>query len=180
MYTRKGDTGDTDTGMGARVRKGSRFVELEGTIDEFNSFLGLAATTVKWDDMREDLGRIQFEVFTLGEHIIMHGKGRTLSHDNTVWLEERVEHYRKEIGPIRLFVIPGGSQESAALHVARTVCRRLERIIVSLADELEISPEVLSYINRTSSVLFMMAIAANRRQSVKEKVWELRRGSRDE
>lgn len=178
MYTRKGDHGETDTGMGVRVKKGSRLVEMEGTLDEFNSFLGLAGATVKWDDMKEDIGRIQFEIFTLGEHIIIQGKGRKLEEGNTKWLEERVEHYRREIGPVRLFVIPGGSEESAVLHVARTVCRRLERIIVSLSEELEISEVVLSYINRLSSVLFMMAIAANRRLSINEKVWELRSGSK--
>lgn len=174
MYTRRGDRGETDTGMGARVKKGSRLVEMEGTIDEFNSFLGLAGSRVPWGDMKEDIGRIQAEIFTLGEHIIMHGEGRKLEQDNTTWLEERVEHYRRENGSIRLFVIPGGSEESATLHVARTVCRRLERIIVSLSEELDINEVVLSYINRLSSVLFMMAIAANRRQSVVERVWELK------
>lgn len=178
MYTRRGDRGETDTGMGSRVKKGSRLVEMEGTIDEFNSFLGLAGSRVKWDDMKEDIGRIQFEIFTLGEHIIMKGEGRKLEAANTTWLEERVDHYRRENGPVRLFVIPGGSEESAVLHVARTVCRRLERIIVSLSDELEISEVVLSYINRLSSVLFMMAIAANRRMSIEERVWELKRSSR--
>ncbi len=174
MYTRKGDKGDTDAGYGRRMRKDSGVVDLEGTLDEFNSFLGLANTKMKWEDMKEDLSAIQFEIFTLGEHIYMHGEGRKLSPENTVWLEERVDHYRKEVGPIKLFVIPGGSEESAILHVARTVCRRLERVIVGSEEELQVSSEVLTYINRLSSVLFMMALAANRRNGVKEEIWELR------
>ncbi len=174
MYTRKGDKGTTDAGTGGRVGKSSSVVELEGTLDEFNSFLGLASARIGWDDMKADLSRIQFEIFTLGEHIYMHGEGRTLSPDNTKWLEERVDHYQKEVGPIRLFVIPGGTEDSAALHVARTVCRRLERVIVACAEEMKVSDAVLSYINRLSSVLFMMALAANRRHSVGEKIWELK------
>lgn len=174
MYTRKGDKGTTDAGTGQRVGKSSSVVELEGTLDEFNSFLGLANTKVNWEDMNSDLSRIQFEVFTLGEHIYMHGEGRKLSPENTKWLEDRVEHYQKEVGPVRLFVIPGGTEESATLHVARTVCRRLERVIAGSAEEMTISDAVLSYINRLSSVLFMMALAANKRQSVNEKIWELK------
>ena len=134
MYTRKGDKGTTDSGTGKRVGKSSSVVDLEGTLDEFNSFLGLANTSVIWEDMKADLSRIQFEVFTLGEHIYMQGGGRKLSPENTTWLEERVHHYRKEIGPIRLFVIPGGTRESAILHVSRTVCRRLERVIAGCAE----------------------------------------------
>lgn len=180
MYTRRGDKGETDPGMGERVGKDALLVELEGTLDEFNSFLGLAGATLEWEDMESDIGRIQFEIFTLGEHIIMQGKGRKLTAENTSWLEERVDHYRKEIGTIRLFVVPGGSEQSASLHVARTVCRRLERLIVSGSRGFKISEDVLSYINRLSSVLFMMALAANRRLSVKETIWELRSGSKRE
>lgn len=174
MYTRRGDSGNTDDGSGKRVSKDSSVVELEGTLDEFNSFLGLANTKLSWEDMKSDLSRIQFEVFTLGEHIYMHGEGRTLSAENTTWLEERVDYYRKEVGPVKLFIIPGGTEESAVLHVARTVCRRLERVIAGSVEEMETSTHVLSYINRLSSVLFMMALAANKRLSVGEKIWELR------
>lgn len=174
MYTRRGDKGTTDAGSGGRVGKDSSVVELEGTLDEFNSFLGLANTRLEWEDMKADLSRIQFEVFTMGEHIYMHGEGRTLSAENTTWLEERVDHYKKEIGPIKLFIIPGGTEYSAVLHVARTVCRRLERVISGCTEEMKISEDVLSYINRLSSVLFMMALAANKRHSVEEKIWELR------
>lgn len=173
MYTRRGDKGQTDSGTGVRVDKDSRMVEVEGTSDEFNSFLGLAEARVQWEDMKNDLKRIQDEIFTLGEHIIMSGKRRHLTHENTLWLEERVEHYRSEVGPIRLFVIQGGSEEAAVLHVARTVCRRLERIIVSAAHVISISEDVLSYINRLSSVLFMMSLAANRRLGVSETVWPI-------
>ncbi len=174
MYTRRGDQGDTDTGKGERLGKDSLIVELEGTNDELNSFIGLARAKVSWDDMKEDLSRIQRDIFTMGEHIIKAGTGRSLTQEHTNWLEERVEHYRREVGPIHLFVIQGGSQEAAFLHVARTVCRRYERMVVSGKEVLEISPFVLSYANRLSSVLFMMAVASNKRLSVKEEIWDIR------
>lgn len=174
MYTRRGDQGETDTGRGERLGKNSLIVELEGTNDELNSFIGLARTKVPWEDMKEDLGQIQRDLFTLGEHIIKAGSGRSLSEDQTKWLENRVEHYRREVGPVHLFVIQGGSEAAAYLHVARTVCRRYERMVVSGKDMLEISPHVLTYANRLSSVLFMMALASNRRLSVKEEIWDIR------
>ena len=178
MYSRRGDRGDTDTGTGSRTAKDAGLIEVEGTIDELNSFLGMAAIKSLWDDIAQDISRIQLDIFTLGEHIILQGNGRSLSPEDTLWLEQRVDHYRKEVGPTRLFVVPGGSEQSASLHIARTVCRRLERRIVAISEPLKVSEHVLSYINRLSSVLFMMALAANRRLSVKERIWELRTGKR--
>lgn len=92
------------------------------------------------------------------------------------WLEERVNVYRKEIGKIRLFVIPGGSKESAAVHVARTVSRRLERLLVLYAHEKKQPEVVMKYANRVSSLLFMLALASNRRLGIEERIWPLRPG----
>lgn len=180
MYTRRGDGGETDSGRGERLRKDSLLVDLEGTNDELNSFVGLARSKVPWEDMKADLNRIQLDLFTLGEHIIKSGEGRHLMESDTKWLEERVDHYRKEVGPIHLFVVQGGSEEASFLHVARTVCRRYERAIVSGQDILQVSPDVLSYANRLSSVLFMMSLAANRRNGVKEEIWDIRPPSGNE
>ena len=179
MYTRRGDRGETDTGRGERAGKDSLIVELEGTNDELNSFIGLARAKVSWDDMKGDLARIQRDIFTLGEHIIKVGTGRSLKEEDTKWLEDRVDYYRKEVGPVHLFVIQGGSEDAALLHVARTVCRRYERMVVSGKEMLGISEHVLSYANRLSSVLFMMALAANRRLSLKEEIWDIRPHSED-
>lgn len=179
MYTRRGDLGETDSGRGERMGKDSLLVELEGTNDELNSFIGLARAKVSWEDIKDDLGKVQRDIFTLGEHIIKAGTGRSLGEEHTRWLEERVEYYRKEVGPIHLFVIQGGSEEAAFLHVARTVCRRYERLVVSGKGLLDISPHVLSYANRLSSVLFMMALASNKRRSAREEIWDIRPPSRD-
>lgn len=177
MFTRKGDKGETDTSTGNRVSKGDALVEVEGTTDELNSFLGFAASMVEWQDIKEDIEAIQVDIFTLGEDILAGGKKRVITEDRVKWLEDRVYHYKEEIGKIRLFVVPGGSVESGVLHSVRTIARRLERTIVTASKMKEISPHVLSYSNRLSSLLFMHALAANKRKGVEEKIWSINRES---
>lgn len=177
MFTRKGDTGQTDTSTGKRTSKGDLVVAVEGTSDELNSFIGLARSMVEWDDIREDLFTIQEDIFTAGEDILADGKKRTITEDRVKWLEERVYKYKEEIGKIQLFVVPGGSRESSVLHVARTVARRFERSIVAASTMKEINPQVMSYANRLSSLLFMHALAANKRKGITEKIWTINRES---
>lgn len=174
MFTRLGDSGDTDNSRRERVSKASIHIEVEGTVDELNSFLGMALDMTMWDDMRKDIDRMQENVFRLGEHIIASANGRTIKDEDVAWLEERVNVYRKEVGKITLFVVPGGSPQASSLHIARTVSRRLERLIVLYAHEKEISRIVMQYANRISSLLFMMALASNRRLNVEERIWPLR------
>lgn len=173
MFTRRGDTGETDTGLRERVSKGSALVNVEGNLDETISFIGNALVLTQWDDIRQDLRRIQEDLFTLGEHVSASGKRRTIMADRTVWLEERVKAYKSEIGKIRLFVVPDGSPQAASLHVARTVARRLERYAVSVTRELNLDMPVLTYLNRVSSLLFMMAIVSNKRLGVEERIWDI-------
>jgi ATP:cob(I)alamin adenosyltransferase len=151
-------------------------IDIEGTVDELNSFLGLAMEFSRWNDIKSDLDRIQNNIFTLGEHVLTESNGRKLSEDDVTWLEDRVNFYRKEIGKIVLFVIPGGSKESSALHVARTVSRRLERLLVLYAHEKKQPDVVMKYANRVSSLLFMLALASNKRQGIEERIWPLRPG----
>lgn len=177
MFTRKGDKGETDTSTGHRVSKGDALVEVEGTTDELNSFLGFAAAMVQWDDIKQDISAIQEDIFTLGEDILAGGRKRTIKEERVKWLEERVVLYKKEIGPIKLFVVPGGSVESGILHAVRTIARRLERTIVVASEIKEISPQVLSYANRLSSLLFMHALVANKRKGIEERIWSINRES---
>jgi ATP:cob(I)alamin adenosyltransferase len=174
MYTKRGDKGETDTGTGMRVTKGSHIIDAEGTIDELNSFIGFARVNTKWEDIGSDLEAIQEDLFVLGEHITTQGTRRTLTPERLAWLEERVTYYRKEYGKIKLFVVPGGSVESTSLHMARTVCRRLERELVKSKDEVEIPEIIEQYVNRLSSVLFFHSLISNRRLNIDEKIWYLR------
>ncbi|SMD30563.1 cob(I)yrinic acid a,c-diamide adenosyltransferase [Picrophilus oshimae] len=177
MFTRRGDAGETDTGLRVRIGKDSPLVEFQGTLDELNSFIGLAIVTSKWDDIKNDLDLIQNDIFLIGEDVTAMGTHRTISEDRVKWLESRVFDYRREIGKIKLFVIPGGSQEAATLHVARSVARRSERIAVYLSKQTQVNKYILIYLNRLSSLLFMHALVSNKRLGIDERIWDIRRES---
>jgi cob(I)alamin adenosyltransferase len=177
MFTRKGDRGDTDSGKKERISKGSLAVEVEGLVDESSAIIGFALVKCHWDDLIRDLQRCQDLVFNMGEHILTDGKGRVVTPEDVKWVEERTTNYRDEVGKIVLFVEPGGSEESSVLHLARVTVRRMERHIVALSEEKEVNPVILQFANRLSSLLFMMALAANKRLGKKERIWELRKAS---
>lgn len=177
MFTRKGDSGETDNPSRGRLSKGDMVVEIEGEIDSLISVIGLASTVVKWPDIASDLGQTQVDLFTIGEDILADGKKRTITEERTQWLEERTLFYRNEVGRIKLFVIPGGSEESAVLHVARTSARTVERMVVRYSDSIHTSKAILSYLNRLSSLLFMQSLSANLRKGIPERIWEIGRES---
>lgn len=170
MFTRTGDDGNTNL-KDKRVGKDSPLVNLLGDIDELNSFIGLALTKIKWEDMKNDLMRIQNELFMLGEEAIQNsGK---ITEENMKWIENRTIEYRKETGPVKLFVIPGGSEEASYLHILRSVARRVERNAVKYSRELNFNKWIIVYLNRLSSLLFAMAIAANKRNGISERIYDI-------
>lgn len=173
MFTRRGDSGTTDAADRTRIDKDSLRIDVQGSIDETISFIGSALVKSRWEDITSDLFSIQNDLFTIGEDIGAYGKKRTLSADRLSWLEERTVKYKEELGKIRLFVIPGGSEEAASLHLARVISRSTERKIVALGHDTEISETVLKYANRVSSALFMMALVSNRRLGIQEKIWDV-------
>ena len=172
MFTRSGDDGKTNV-INKRVGKDSPLVNMLGDLDEVNSFLGLAHAKLPWEDMRNDIERIQHELFAIGEEL---STGNIkITQDNVKWLEERTIAYRKESGPVKLFVIPGGSEEASYLHVARSVTRRAERNAVKYSKEIEFDKWIIVYLNRLSSLLFSMAIVANKRKGVEERIYDIRK-----
>lgn len=177
MFTRKGDQGDTDSGKKERISKGSLEVEVEGLVDETSTTIGIALVKSRWDDISADLRRCQDLVFNMGEHILIGGRGRVVSSGDVKWVEERTTKYRDEVGKILLFVEPGGSEEAVNLHLARVTVRKMERHVVSLSKEKDLDPVIMQFANRLSSLLFMMALAANRRLGKDERIWELRKAS---
>lgn len=168
MYTRRGDKGETDTASGERIRKDSQLIEWEGTLDELISNIGFAKTFQKDEDVVSDLTTVQLDLFHLGEEILTKGKGRELRKDSVKWMEERISSYLKEIGPVKLFVVPGGSSSAASLQFSRAVARRAERRLVELSQKEDVNPLILQYMNRLSSFLFMIALACNRRKGIEE------------
>lgn len=173
MFTKSGDDGNTNI-INKRVGKDSPLVNFLGDLDELNSFVGFAISKLPWDDMKKDLERVQRELFEIGEDLSTNSTKKKIDERYVKWIEERTIEYRKESGPVKLFVIPGGSEEASALHITRAVARRIERNAVKYSKELpEINKMIIVYLNRLSSMLFAMALVANKRKNVEEKIYDI-------
>lgn len=171
IYTRTGDEGQTGV-IGGRVQKNDQRVEAYGTVDETNSFLGVAISLMnadKYSDLIADLTEIQHELFDCGADLATLKKDKN-DYKVTAAMVDRLEvwidKYDAETPDIQRFILPGGCQVSAALHVCRTVSRRAERQVVGLAQEQEINLEVRRYLNRLSDFFFTVARTANAREGV--------------
>ena len=166
IYTRGGDTGRTSLGDGTRVSKADARVDAFGTVDELNSVLGVAlAEGGVPDELRPSLERIQNELFDLGADLSVPAddprERLRVSETQVEALEEVCDRVNARLEPLRSFVLPGGTRAAALLHLARTVCRRAERLVVALAETEPVNPAVLAYLNRLSDLLFVLARAAN-------------------
>ena len=166
IYTRAGDAGETSLGEGSRVPKTDPRIEAYGTVDELNSFLGLALSGELPDEFRPWLEQIQNDLFDLGADLAVpledERRERLRVTDGQVeWLEELCDLVNARLEPLKSFVLPGGTEAAARLHVARAVCRRAERRSVALAEAQGVNPTALAYLNRLSDLLFILARAAN-------------------
>ena len=179
IYTKTGDTGATGLFGGGRVQKDDPRVEAYGDVDELNAILGLARAVEPMPRIDEVLVPMQRDLFSIGALLAtpdlekMHGHlaKADIDDDRISELEHAIDDCEKELEPLRAFIIPGGSRKGAALHVARTVCRRAERRVVHLQREVEIPPLVVIYLNRLSDLLFMLARLANLRAGAGEVTW---------
>ncbi len=177
IYTKTGDAGTTALGGGQRVPKDDLRVEAYGTVDELNSQIGVAIAVGLNDKLSETLQRVQNELFDLGSDLCF------IEEDKLKWslpqiesrhieaLEVLIDELQTVVGPLENFILPGGTLGAAQLHVARTVCRRAERIVSTLAREQAIGSFVLSYLNRLSDALFVMSRYENHTRSVPEPLW---------
>jgi cob(I)alamin adenosyltransferase len=174
IYTRTGDDGTTALGTGARVRKDTVRVAAYGTVDETNAAIGMARVHLgdSHPGLDSKLSRIQNDLFDLGADLCVPDRGGALPYEplritaaQVKWLEDGIDEMNVELKPLRSFVLPGGLPAAAALHVARTICRRAERLMVELsADPNEpVSDVALQYINRLSDFLFVASRFVNDR-----------------
>jgi cob(I)alamin adenosyltransferase len=177
IYTKTGDRGDTRLFDGTKVRKDNVRVEAYGDVDELNSFIGAAASFLKDDDLVSMLAEVQKDLFSVGAQLADPGfknQGRAkfqLSKDRILALEKAIDSFETELQPLRQFILAGGGNGGALLHVARTVCRRAERRVVSLSEKIEVHPNVVEYLNRLSDFLFVVARLVNYREGKQEIVW---------
>jgi cob(I)alamin adenosyltransferase len=178
IYTRTGDKGTTGLFGGGRVSKTHPRVEAYGDVDELNAAIGLARAIEPMPRVDEVLVPLQRDLFGIGALLAtpdLDKMKRQLEKANIderriTDLEHAIDDGDRELEPLKAFIIPGGTAKAAALHVARTVCRRAERRVIALSDE-EIPPIVVIYLNRTSDLLFTLARVANRRAGAGEVTW---------
>jgi cob(I)alamin adenosyltransferase len=171
IYTRTGDDGTTALGTGERRKKYDLRVAAYGTLDEANAAIGIARLHTGDDAVLDAaLARVQNDLFDAGADLTTPGKGRgpggarlTVTEAQVAWLESEIDRLNAELAPLKSFVLPGGSPAAAYLHLARTICRRAERLIAELKDkpDEDVGDEVLKYVNRLSDFLFVASRYAN-------------------
>ena len=180
IYTRKGDDGTTALGSKTRVAKDSQRVTAYGTADELNSAVGVALANGLSKRLANVLPGIQNELFHLGSDLCFPEADKEeysipqIEARHVEALETLIDELTAVVGPLDNFILPGGTPGAAYLHMARTVCRRAERDVVSLNREEAIGPYVLQYLNRLSDALFVMARYENHQRAVSEPLWDSR------
>jgi cob(I)alamin adenosyltransferase len=179
IYTRTGDLGETGLFGGGRVAKDHVRVEAYGAVDELSSFLGLALRELD-GEMAATLRPVQGDLLSIGASLATPTEeegGRAGAHipplptERIAEMEEWMDRAEEELEPLREFILPGGTEAAARLHVARTVCRRAERRVVALAHLARVDPTVVQYLNRLSDLLFTYARLANRRAGLADEKW---------
>ena len=179
IYTKTGDRGETHLAGGQRVAKDSARIACYGTVDELNAFVGMAALSARESvpGLATILRRVQHELFNLGSILAtrpedVHPRQARITDAEIRQLEIEIDRMNADLAPLRSFVLPGGSRLNTELHVCRTVCRRAERLAITLDREETIPPETIQYLNRLSDAFFVWSRWANHSLGVKEVLWE--------
>ena len=180
IYTKTGDDGTTALGAGRRVPKDALRIETYGTVDELNSLIGEAVAGGLEPWLASELARIQNELFHLGSDLCTLEADKAkrpvprIEERHVQALETAIDTMNETLGPLLNFILPGGSEGAARLHVARTVCRRAERLAVGLARDEEVGAFVVPYLNRLSDALFVMARFENKHRGIEDVLWNSR------
>ncbi len=186
IYTRTGDGGDTGLVGGQRVPKDNLRIECYGTVDELNSFVGMARFSTLDSPVLNELAaillRVQHELFNLGSILAtrpedVHPKQPRVTGAEVDRLEREIDRANQDLETLRSFVLPGGSRVNTELHAARTVCRRAERVAVALAREEAVPEDAIRYLNRLSDALFVWSRWANFLLEIPEVLWEPNRAA---
>ena len=186
IYTKTGDQGETGLVGGQRVAKDAQRIEVFGTVDELNSFVGLARISARESGLNElesIFERIQHELFNLGSVLAtlpqdLHPNQPRITKETIEQLEREIDQYNTTLPALRSFVLPGGSRICAELHVCRTVCRRAERTLVTMKHAEEIPIEAMLYLNRLSDAMFVWSRWVNQALGVEEALWQPNKAAR--
>ncbi len=180
VYTRTGDDGTTGLGGGQRVSKDSARLHAYGTVDELNAVIGVALSADLEPRIADELTRIQNELFHLGSDLCVLEEDKaampvpSIEERHVLELEAVMDELSTAVEPLENFVLPGGTVGAAQLHVARTVCRRAERYLVTLAANEPVGTFTVRYLNRLSDALFVMARYENAKKGVADVLWDSR------
>jgi cob(I)alamin adenosyltransferase len=178
LYTRQGDDGKTSLFDGSRVPKDDPRVAAYGDVDELNAILGWVAALQEAESLREAIRTLQDEMFILGAELATPAKSTSDSHiphvqvDAIIRLEGWIDEAVEQVPPLRQFILPGGSELAARLHLARTCCRRAERQVITLSHQEPLRSELIIYLNRLSDLLFAWARLANHHLGVPDRLWD--------
>lgn len=176
IYTKKGDSGRTYLAGGEQVSKSHIRIKAYGTVDELNSCIGVAMSLSGFDDMKETLRGVQSDLFAIGAQLAARGEPPKkekvqISEERIAEFEGLIDKFMEEAGPLKSFVLPGGTVSASFLHLARAVCRRAETLVTELSEGEPVNPLCIKYLNRLSDLLFAMARAANKRGNTGEVKW---------
>ncbi|PJA97428.1 MAG: ATP:cob(I)alamin adenosyltransferase [Ignavibacteriales bacterium CG_4_9_14_3_um_filter_34_10] len=179
IYTKTGDEGKTSLFRGGRVSKDHDRIEAYGSVDELNSILGIVLTETKNAEVSEVLIKIQNDLFVVGSDLATvkvntsenDSKILRSSHEMINYLEKKIDYFDDKLPSLTNFILPGGSKSAAYLHLARTVCRRAERKVVRLMNSVDISNEVMIYLNRLSDFLFVLSRFENFQANIPDTIW---------
>jgi len=181
IYTKTGDAGETGLFGGGRVRKDDPRVQAYGEVDEANAAIGFAASLEPQTFESQLLQTIQRDLFTIGAELATPDPaklGKTLARSGAAIgaadvgaLEDVIDNHEAKLAPLKNFILPGGTPKAAAFHLARTVCRRAERTVVTLSRNEKITPAVIHYLNRLSDLLFVLARAVNAQAGRPDVTW---------
>jgi cob(I)alamin adenosyltransferase len=177
IYTKTGDDGSTGLYGGERVSKDSLRVECYGTVDELNSTIGLVNSEIKTESVKKLLFEIQNRLFTIGGELATptEKKGMAIvkiQNSDIELLEKSIDNFEEKLEPLKQFILPGGTRGASFLHYARSVCRRAERLVTSLAQKEKVSDLILIYLNRLSDLLFVLARFENNENQVSDIPWQ--------
>lgn len=190
IYTKRGDAGETSLAGGQRVAKDSARIQAYGAVDELNAFAGLANVSCteqagqhpRMGLLADIVRRVQHELFNLGSILAtrpedVHPAQARITGAEVEQLEREIDAMNEDLPPLRSFVLPGGTRLNAELHLARTICRRAERLLVALSREEEVPPETIQYLNRLSDAIFVWSRWANHVLRVPEALWDPNRAA---
>lgn len=171
IYTRTGDAGKTSLFGGKRVFKCEELVDVYGSMDELNSWVGLVVSETKFDHLRDLFVKIQSDLFTVGGSLAGWKADLSILPTRVTEMEVEIDAMEKSLPPLANFILPGGSPQAAHIHVTRSIARRVERQVVALAQRQQVDPQIIKYLNRLSDLFFMLARFINKNNHIEETVW---------